>query len=133
MDKLGIFLNFNGNCNEVLQFYAKVFDTNPGRVMRYGDGPADRQAPGFEDKIMYSEMIIGGENVMFSDTPPQGSHVVGNNFCLSYSGKDFDHLHRIFDALSEDGTVIMPMQKTFFSELYGMATDKFGITWNVMA
>ena len=134
MDKLGIFLAFDGNCAEVLEIYATIFDTKPGRVMKYGDGPSDRQIPGFEDKIMYSDMMIGGENVMFSDAPPHGApHVAGNNFCMSYTGKDFDRLHRIFDALSDGGTVIMPMQKTFFSELYGMVTDKFGITWNVMA
>jgi 16S rRNA (cytosine1402-N4)-methyltransferase len=134
MDKLGIFLAFNGNCNEALEFYAKVFDTKPGQVMKYGDGPSDRQIPGFEDKVMYSDMVIGGENVMLSDAPPHGApYVAGNNFCMSYSGKDFDRLHRVFDALSDGGTVMMPMQKTFFSELYGMVTDKFGIAWNVMA
>ena len=132
MDKLGIFLNFEGNCAEVLEFYAKVFETNTGMVMRYGDAPGDSQVPGFEDKIMYSDMMIGGENLMLSDVPPQGTHVAGNNFCLSYSGKDFDRLRRIFTDLSDGGTVIMPMGKTFFSELYGMVTDKFGITWNVM-
>jgi len=76
--------------------------------------------------------MIGSENVMFSDMPPQDKHVVGNNFALSYSDTDQDKLHNIFTQLSEGGNVIMPMGKTFFSELYGMVTDKFGITWNIM-
>jgi len=25
----------------------------------------------------------------------------------------------------------MELQKTFWSDLYGMVTDKFGITWNI--
>jgi len=133
MDKLEFLLAFDGNCAEVLEFYAKVFDTKPGQITKYGDGPSDRQIPGFENKIMYSDMIIGSENVMFSDAPPHGApFVAGNNFCMSYRSKDFDKLHRIFDALSGGGTVIMPLQKTFFSELYGMVIDKFGIAWNVM-
>jgi len=133
MDKLGIYLNFNGNCAEVMEFYSKVFETTTGMVMRYGDAPGDSRVPGFEDKIMYSDMMVGGENLMMSDVPSLDTHVVGNNFCLSYSGNDFDKLRRIFADLSEGGHVIMPMDKTFFSELYGMVTDKFGITWNVMA
>lgn len=133
MEKLGIFISFNGNCTDVLEFYAKVFDTKTGMVQKYSDAPAEHQVPGYEDKILYSDMIIGGENVMFSDAPPHSPHVAGNNFCLTYSSDDFDKLHRIFNALSEGGTVIMPMNKTFFSELYGMVIDKFGIAWNVIA
>ena len=133
MDKLGVFLNFNGNCAEVLDFYGKVFDTAVDMMTKYGDAPADSQVPGFEDKIMHSEMVIGGERLMLADMPPQHPRVEGNNFSMSYHSNDFNKLRRIFDGLSEGGTVRMPMQKTFFSEFYGMVTDKFGITWNVIA
>jgi len=132
MDKLGIFLNFNGNCADVLQFYTKVFDTTPGTVTKFGDTP-DNQIPGFENKIMYADIMIGGENLMMSDAPPNYNHIVGNNFCMNYSNTNNEKLNNIFAALSEGGTIVMPMQKTFFSELFGMVTDKFGITWNVMA
>lgn len=132
MDKLGIFLAFDGNCADVLEFYGKVFDTKPGRMMKYSDAPEGSKMPGLDEKIMYADMIIGGENVMFSDVPPGGSHVAGSNFCLNYSAVDSDKVHRIFNALADGGTVKMPPQKTFFSELYSMVVDKFGITWNVM-
>jgi len=133
MDKFGIFLAFDGNCAEVLEFYGKIFDTKPGQAMKYADAPGGSQVPGYDDKIMFADMVIGGENVMFSDAPPVNPYVPGNNFCLSYGSKDSEKMHRVFDALAEGGTVIMPMGKTFFSELYGMLTDKFGITWNIMA
>ncbi|MCL2376309.1 MAG: VOC family protein [Defluviitaleaceae bacterium] len=132
MSKLGLFLNFDGNCADVLEFYAKAFETNHGMIMRYADTPGGNQVPGYDDKIMYADMIIGGENVMFSDAPPQGNYVAGNNICLNYSSNDTASLQRIFDALAEGGAVLMPMQKTFFSELYGMVEDKFGIFWNIM-
>ncbi|MFJ5382273.1 VOC family protein, partial [Cupriavidus sp. CER94] len=38
---------------------------------------------------------------------------------------------RIFDALSEGGQVIMPYQKTFWAEGFGMVVDKFQMTWMV--
>jgi len=132
MDKLSIFLNFDGNCQEVLDSYAKIFDTKIGMIQRYGDAPGDNAA-GYEDKIMYSDLMIGDNNLMMSDVPPGYNYVAGNNFVLSYSSSDFDKLHRVFADLSDNGTVIAPMVKTFFSELYGMVTDKYGITWNIMA
>jgi PhnB protein len=35
----------------------------------------------------------------------------------------------MFDATAEGGTVVMPMQETFWAESFGMLTDKFGINW----
>jgi len=132
MANLGIFLNFNGNCADALKFYSEVFRAEHGMIMRYGDTPGGNQIPGYDDKIMYSDIKIGDQNLMLSDAPPQDSYIIGNNICLNYSSNDIENLKRIFAALSEGGTVLMPQQKTFFSEFYGMVTDKFGIYWNIM-
>jgi len=35
--------------------------------------------------------------------------------------------------MKDGGQIHMEMQKTFFAEIYGMLTDKFGISWNIMA
>ena len=40
--------------------------------------------------------------------------------------------HRAFDALAAGGKVGMPLQKVFWSPLYGMVTDRFGLQWMVM-
>ena len=38
-----------------------------------------------------------------------------------------------FAALVEGGKVLMPLTKTFWSPMYGMLVDKFGVHWMVMA
>jgi PhnB protein len=38
---------------------------------------------------------------------------------------------RVFEALSDSGKVIMPLQKTFWSEAFGMLVDRFGAPWMV--
>jgi PhnB protein len=38
---------------------------------------------------------------------------------------------RIFAGLSEGGSVMMPLAETFFSQRFGMLTDKYGIPWMV--
>jgi PhnB protein len=38
---------------------------------------------------------------------------------------------RLFDALSEKGQVVMPFQKTFWAEGFGMVNDQFGVPWMV--
>lgn len=36
---------------------------------------------------------------------------------------------RLFDALSEGGTITMPLQDMFFGAYYGSCTDKYSINW----
>jgi PhnB protein len=38
---------------------------------------------------------------------------------------------RIFQALSEKGNVVMPLQQTFWAARFGMAVDRFGIPWMI--
>jgi PhnB protein len=131
---LQLFINFNGNCREAVEYYAKVFQTEKPVFMTYKDAPP---SPGIEldekdrDLIMYSNLIISGSNVMFSDIPSGTPFVLGSNISLTIVDKDQIELKRIFNALSEGGEVDMELQETFWSGLYGMVTDKFGIAWQV--
>jgi len=128
---LSIFLTYSGNCKQAMDFYADIFKASTGRVMKYSDAPGGNDIPGFDDKIMFSEMEIGGLNLMLCDSP-NDEHVAGNNFALNFSCTNPDEVRRIYNALKEGGEVLMELQKTFFAELYGMVTDKFGISWNIM-
>jgi len=38
---------------------------------------------------------------------------------------------RIFHVLSENGTVQMPIQETFWARRFGMLVDQFGTPWMV--
>ena len=36
---------------------------------------------------------------------------------------------RIFPMLAADGTVVMPLEKTFWAARFGVVIDRFGIRW----
>ena len=131
-----IFINFNGNCREAVTFYAKVFDKNVPTFMTYGDAPpgpsVDAQsAQANKDLVMYTGLNIAGTEVMFCDYTADMGYVHGNNISPVVSSTDMDEVRTLFERLSEGGTVDMPLGETFWSSLYGMVTDKFGITWQV--
>jgi PhnB protein len=46
-------------------------------------------------------------------------------------GTDESNLRRIFDALSDGGTVKTPLEKMFWGDVFGALIDKFGIGWQV--
>ncbi|NBD23544.1 VOC family protein [Paenibacillus glycinis] len=126
------YLNFNGNCREVVEHYADVFGTDKPRFMTFGDVPADPAYPVPEEAksmIMHSRLKIGGSTVMFSDVFPGMPFVQGTNISLAYVEEDREKLERAFNRLQDGGQVIMPLQETFWSKLYGSVTDRFDIQW----
>lgn len=132
--KLEMFINFDGNCREALEFYAKVFKSEIGEVMTYGDAPSDPNYPLNEadrNKICYAGMPVGGMVLMFSDSPTGGEFVKGNNVCPTIGSDDKDEITRMYNELKEGGEVYMELGQTFFSELFGMVEDKFGVIWQL--
>jgi len=133
--QLELFINFDGNCREAVEFYAKVFKSSVNNLMTYGDAPP---IPGYplneadKDKIMYAGVPVGGVVVMFMDFPSGGGFVKGNNINPTVSSGDKDEVTRIFNEMKEGGEVHMELQKTFFSEWYGMVEDKFGVIWQIL-
>ena len=53
----------------------------------------------------------------------------GNNFAISITADSKEEAEKLFNGLSAGGKVTMPLGKTFWSECFGMLTDKFGINW----
>jgi PhnB protein len=133
--KLELFINFDGNCREAVNFYAKVFKSEVQNMMTYEQAPADPNhsvAEADKDKIMYAGIPIGGMTVMFMDMPSGYPLIVGNNINPTISMANKEEIERIFNELKEGGEVYMELQKTFFSELYGMLKDKFGVIWQIL-
>ncbi|WP_010258765.1 VOC family protein, partial [Treponema primitia] len=84
-----------------------------------------------KDRIIYSSIPVFGSKLMLSDCPSDYPWVGGNNFALVLGSGDEKEIRRIFETLRKEGEVRMPLGKTFFSELFGMVKDKFGIIWQL--
>ncbi|MBD8004763.1 VOC family protein [Bacillus norwichensis] len=129
-----VYLMFNGNCREAVEFYAEAFQTEVPHIMTFGEAPSNPDYPVPEevkDRIIHAHLNIEGSNVMFSDTFPGNEVENGNNITLAYVSKNMDDVKSVFHKLSQGGTVDMELQETFFSKSYGKVTDKFGIGWQL--
>jgi len=133
--QLELFINFDGNCREAVEFYAKVFKTEVNNLMTYGETPPDENYAVEEadkDKVVYAGIQIGGITVMFMDMPTGYPFVAGNNVSPTLSLADKDEITRLFNELKEGGEVLAGLGQTFFSELYGMVADKYGVIWQIL-
>ncbi len=128
------YLFFGGRCEEALEFYESALGAKRVMLMRFEEAPdqppEDMLAPGWEKKVMHAAIYIGDSMVMMSDgCGPEDGKFIG--FRLSIGTDCEEESKQFFDALSEDGSVEMPLGKTFWSPCYGMCTDKFGVGWMV--
>jgi len=133
--KLEMFINFNGNCREAVEFYAKVFKSSVNNLMTYGDAPPNPDDPIAEadkDRVMYAGIPFGGMTLMFMDYPSGMDVEAGDAIHPTISTDDKNEVTRLFNELSAGGEVYVGLSKTFFSEWYGMVKDKYGITWQLL-
>ena len=129
---VNVYFNFNGNCREAAEFYAKAFGTEKPQIMTFGEAPPNPEYPLPEEAknlVMHTRLNISGSNVMFSDVFPGSPFIAGNNITLAVVSKDVDEIKSYFAKLKEGGTVGMELQETFWSKCYGTLKDKFGIDW----
>jgi PhnB protein len=129
------YLNFDGRCEEAIQFYKTAVGAEVTMLMRFKDSPEQPAVgmcpPGSENKVMHASLKIGDSNVMASDCHGQGKPEF-KGISLSISAANDAQAERIFTALADGGKVNQPLTKTFFSSRFGVATDRFGVTWMIV-
>jgi len=133
--QIEMFINFDGNCREAVEFYAKVFKSEVHNLMTYGNAPPDpNYTPSEADRnrICYAGIPMGGMVMMFMDMPSGSPLTIGDNINPTISVDSKDEVTRLFNELKDGGEVFMELQKTFYSEWYGMVKDKFGVIWHLL-
>ncbi|MFF5448013.1 VOC family protein [Streptomyces sp. NPDC012888] len=128
--RLNPYISFSGDAREAMEFYRSVLGGNLSLhgYGEYGSGGP----PGYDDKIMHGMLETpAGFTLMGADTPPGMPHEPGNNMAVSLSGDDADELRGYWEKLADGGTVSVPLEKQMWGDVFGMCTDRFGITWMV--
>lgn len=129
------YLNFDGRCEEAVEFYRQALGAQVDTLMRYKDSPEppppEMRQPGMDEKVMHASLRIGDSVVMASDyCAPTPAAFQG--FQLSLAVADSAEAECRFTALADGGEVKMPLAKTFYSPCFGMVVDRFGVSWMVI-
>ena len=127
--RLNPYISFDGTAREAMEAYK---DALGGELSVNTFGDFGEAPPGYEDKVMHSQLETpSGFTLMASDTPPGMPFQPGTNISVSLSGDDEGELRGYFDKLADNGQVTMALEQQMWGDVFGMVTDRFGITWMV--
>lgn len=134
MATINPYLNFNGNTEEVFNFYRSVFGGEFLSVNRFKEMHSENElAAGEGEKIMRISLPIGGGGILMGSDSLEMSGLVtaGNNFSISISPDSQEEATRLFNGLAAGGQVTMPLMQAPWGAFFGMFTDKYGVQWMV--
>lgn len=122
-------LNFRGAAREALGFYQSVFGGRTAMVTYKDTGAVQNESEA--DWVMWGEVVgADGFHVMAYDVPSQLPWNQGENpFFVSVRGDDAEEISTLWGRLVEGSTVVRPLEPAQWAPLYGMLTDRFGVTW----
>ena len=123
------YIAFKGNCREAIAFYKSALDAEVLFSQTFGESPMSNMGPA--ENIMHSTIKVGDSTIMMCDDPRPDAEAGGGNISLAIGLNDPARAKQLFENLAKGGSVIMPMEKTFWAEAFGMVNDKFGIKWMI--
>ncbi len=100
-------------------------------MLTWGNSPMAKETPAdWQAKICHATLTAGSNELAGVDDPFE-QYEPPRGFQLLLEIDQADDAERIFQALAENGRVIMPMQKTFWAARFGVLVDQFNVRWEI--
>ncbi|MGA4844996.1 VOC family protein [Streptomyces sp. G5(2025)] len=126
--RLNPYISFAGDARQAMEFYKEVFG---GTLVLHTYAEFGQTDSPLADNIMHGMLETPrGFTLMGADTPSD-DHRPGNNISVSLSGDDDAELRGYWEKLSAGASVTVPLEKQMWGDVFGMCTDRYGITWMV--
>lgn len=120
------FLMFEGRAEEAMTFYVSLFGGKVLEVDRYG-----AEGPGPAGTIKLAKFSVGPLTLLASDSFVKHGFSFTPSLSLFVDFTSEEELRRVFDALSDGGTALMPLGDYGFSRQFGWVNDRFGVSWQL--
>lgn len=122
-------LNFRGDARAALEFYQSAFGGDL-TVMTYADMGAPAEQDGAQQIVWGQVAGPSGFRVMAYDVPADRAWSQGEDpFFVSVRATEVQELTAAWAKLADGATVLQPLAPSQWAPLYGMLTDRFGVTW----
>lgn len=125
--KITTFLMFSGKAEEAMNFYTSIFDQSEIiSIQHYGANEA-----GDEGTVLHATFSLNGQVFMCMDSNVKHEFTFTPAISLYVACNTEDEIDRLYEKLSQDGNVYMPLAAYPFSERFGWVGDKYGVSWQL--
>ena len=125
------YLFFGGTCRQAFTYYGEIFGGEP-TLLSMKDVPGEQPPAETADMVIHAALTVGDDLLMGSDDPLADDFGPVRGMMVSYDAADVAEARRVFDALTDGGSVTQALEPSFFSEAFGMCVDRFGTPWMVV-
>ena len=127
MQKFTTFLMFTGQAEAAMKLYTSLF--KPSEILnitRYGSGEA-----GAEASVQHATFTLNSQEFMCIDSSAVHAFTFTPSISLYVRCESEEEIDRVFATLSQDGQVLMPLDRYPFSAKFGWLSDRFGVSWQL--
>ncbi len=115
------------DAEQAMNFYVGLFKNSEViEVKRWEEG-----GPGKVGTIMHATFTLGDKLYMCSDSPPIHDWDFSPAVSNFVECQDESELEKLYNELSVDGKIFMPLNNYGFSQKFGWVQDKFGVSWQL--
>jgi len=127
MQKVSTFLMFTGRAEEAMTLYTSLFKRSEIlSITRYGANEA-----GAEGTVQHATFALNGQEFMCIDSNAQHAFTFTPSMSLYVRCDTEEEIDAVFAALSQDGQILMPLDRYPFSGRFGWVSDRFGVSWQL--
>lgn len=122
------FLTFQeNNAEQAMNFYIGLFDNSKIiELQRHGSG-----GPAKEGSILIAKFELNGKQFICSDSFVKHAWTFSPAISMYVECRTEHELEKLFNNLSDNGNVYMPLDNYGFSRKFGWVGDQFGVTWQL--
>lgn len=129
--RINFHLNFDGRCEEAFRSYQSILGGEMRTLLTFGESALANQVPeAWSKRILHATLAWDDQELLGSDAFP-GEPVGHQGFSLTLSTADLSRASRYFEQLAQQGAIMLPLQRTFWAQAFGVVVDRFGVTWEI--
>lgn len=118
---------FQGNAEKAINFYTSLIeDSEIISMTRFG-----ANQPGEQGSVMEATFILKGQEFMCIDSAIKHEFTFTPSFSIFLTCDTEEEIDSLYEKLSEDGYVMMPLDDYGFSKKFGWIADQFGVSWQL--
>jgi predicted 3-demethylubiquinone-9 3-methyltransferase (glyoxalase superfamily) len=127
MQKVTTFLMFTGQAEAAMALYTSLFQQSEIlNLTRYGANEA-----GAEGSVQHATFTLNGQEFMCIDSSPVHAFTFTPSMSLYVRCATEEEIDSVFATLSQDGQILMPLDRYPFSQKFGWLADRFGVSWQL--